>query len=398
LYLYNHYSSKLSETDLEMVKNIPPGGNWKNIPESIPSKRLERIRTDYELGKGSRSTYYGRLTWDKPSYTITTYFNRPGNGCFIHPEQNRLLSLREGARLQTFPDNFRFLGSNTSIYTQIGNAVPPILAYQIARLFDDYIENKTTIDLFCGAGGLSLGFHLNQWNILGAVDNNQNALKTYNYNFGNIGEQLDLSDNEARKNYIDNLKKKIGDTKIGLIVGGPPCQGFSTAGNKRFIEDPRNHLFKAYFSFFEAFNPEGFIMENVPGLLSMEKGGVLNSIIKTFEGAGYNITLLKLNASKYAVPQIRKRIFIIGIKKNVIVSPPQEILPTESLFNESYNLVTVKDAIYGLPEVNPGEQFPDDKDVSIISNGALNSFLTGKIGIDEYLNLISEEKRIKEFA
>src|SRR3990167_2201890 len=134
----NHYSATLSSIDLQMVQNVPPGGNWKNIPTSIPSKRLEQIRHSYQNGGGSRSTYYGRLVASKPSYTISTYFNRPGNGCFIHydSKQNRLISQREAARLQGFPDNFEFIGSKTNVNKQIGNAVPVILAYQIAKHID----------------------------------------------------------------------------------------------------------------------------------------------------------------------------------------------------------------------------------------------------------------------
>src|ERR1043165_3606815 len=109
----NHFSAKLSDLDLRMVREIPPGGNWKNIPVSVPSKRLEQIRQGFKEGKGSRSTYYGRLSPSKPSYTISTYVNRPGNGCFVHydPKQQRVISQREAARLQTFPDDFAFTGS-----------------------------------------------------------------------------------------------------------------------------------------------------------------------------------------------------------------------------------------------------------------------------------------------
>src|SRR3989339_681857 len=103
--LYNHVTYSLSSLDLKMVESIPQGGNWKNIPLHIPSKRLERIRTT-----GGRTTLYGRLKWDKPSYTISTYFNRPGNGSYIHPVENRVLSAREAARIQSFPDNYIFCG------------------------------------------------------------------------------------------------------------------------------------------------------------------------------------------------------------------------------------------------------------------------------------------------
>ena len=111
----NHYSARLSELDLAMAIHIPPGGNWKNIPTSIPSQRLAQIRESYAKGGGSRSTYYGRLRPDAPAYTINTYFGRPGNGCHLHYDyaggQHRVISQREAARLQSFPDDFVFLGS-----------------------------------------------------------------------------------------------------------------------------------------------------------------------------------------------------------------------------------------------------------------------------------------------
>ena len=125
--IYNHISPKLSDLEKQMIKHIPPGGNWKNIPIEIPSKRLEQIRRN-----GGRTTYYGRLLDNKPSYTISTYFHRIGNGCNIHPTQNRIISIREAARLQSFNDNFVFYGSKNSIYKQIGNAVPPLMSEKIA--------------------------------------------------------------------------------------------------------------------------------------------------------------------------------------------------------------------------------------------------------------------------
>ena len=96
---------------------------------------LTRIRHEAARGGGSRSTYYGRLRWDEPSYTIATYFNRPGNGCTIHPEADRMLTVREAARLQTFPDHVEFSGPARARHAQVGNAVPPLLAAQVARMF-----------------------------------------------------------------------------------------------------------------------------------------------------------------------------------------------------------------------------------------------------------------------
>src|SRR5229473_1299905 len=101
----NHYSPRLSEIDLMIVKHVPPGGNWKDVPQFVPSQRLAQIRVSYRNGEGSRSTYYGRLHPDAPSYTINTYISRPGNGCHIHYEQDRLISQREAERLQGLPDS-----------------------------------------------------------------------------------------------------------------------------------------------------------------------------------------------------------------------------------------------------------------------------------------------------
>ena len=104
--IYDHVSGCLSELDAEMVRAVPEGGNWRNLPENIHSARVRQIRQSAARGEGSRSTYYGRLQWDRPSYTVSTYFNRPGNGCFIHPSANRLITIREAARLQSFPDSY----------------------------------------------------------------------------------------------------------------------------------------------------------------------------------------------------------------------------------------------------------------------------------------------------
>lgn len=108
--IYDHAAGALSDLDREIVAAVPAGGNWRDLPETFASKRVEQIRRSAARGEGSRSTYYGRLRWDRPAYTISTYFNRPGNGCFIHPDAPRLLTVREAARLQSFPDAYRFFG------------------------------------------------------------------------------------------------------------------------------------------------------------------------------------------------------------------------------------------------------------------------------------------------
>ena len=179
----NHYSAKLSKLDLDVAVAVPPGGNWKNIPHDVPSKRIEQIRVSFAAGEGSRSTYYGRLHPARPAYTINTYFNRPGNGCHLHYDyaggQHRVLSEREAARLQSFPDRFAFVGAHLSVQKQIGNAVPPLLAFQIARTLPVVGQY---VDLFSGAGGLSLGFRWAGWEPIVANDIENNFLESYRRN------------------------------------------------------------------------------------------------------------------------------------------------------------------------------------------------------------------------
>ena len=224
--LLNHIAPKFSELEKQMVKHIPPGGNWKDIPESVPSQRLAQIRRN----GGGRTTYYGRLRWDKPSYTISTYFNRIGNGCFIHPEQARLISIREGARLQSFVDSYEFAGSKGSIYKQIGNAVPPLLAYAIATALKKHTSKSDMIDLFCGAGGLSEGFRIAGFNPVSCIEIDKNFHESYMQNLKPkkpasfiCGDICDAGN-----------KKKIAESasthSVDVITGGPPCQGFSLAG------------------------------------------------------------------------------------------------------------------------------------------------------------------------
>ena len=344
--LYNHISPKLSDLEWEMAKHISPGGNWQDIPVYLPSKRLEQIRRS-----GGRTTYYGRLRYDRPSYTITTYFNRLGNSSNLHPNQQRMISIREGARLQSFKDDFIFYGSKSSQYKQIGNAVPTLLARAVAETILPHINNKSMIDLFSGAGGMSEGFTMEGFRVIGSNEVEKHFFETYkqNYSTNDNENSLVLGDitEPIIKRKIVNLKNKVNN--VGLVIGGPPCQGFSYAGWRK-PNDKRNQLFKDFVEIVKELRPEGFVMENVPGILTMRKGEAINEIVNTFESIGYYVNEpFKLSAEEYGVPQKRKRVFIVGTLKNVVIDPPKKLFSStdESLPNP----VTVKEAIGGLPKI-----------------------------------------------
>lgn len=356
----NHYSAKLSDLDLAMVVHIPPGGNWKNIPTSIPSQRLVQIRESYAQGKGSRSTYYGRLHPDAPAYTINTYFNRPGNGCHLHYDyaggQHRVISQREAARLQSFPDNFCFLGSRTAINTQIGNAVPPLLAYQIALHLG---SPGMFVDIFSGAGGLALGFKWAGWQPIVANDIERIALETYAKNIDSSVIVGDIRDDQVFSKIVSLAvagRQSKPDSKL-FVLGGPPCQGFSTAGNARSMQDERNSLFKNYQQIIEAINPDGFVFENVMGLLSMENGLVFQQIKTALESVTDNLSTWKVDTANYGIPQRRKRVILIGLQQEKQPIPP----PTPVCDSDGSGLlglspvVRVDEAISDLPPLEAGQ-------------------------------------------
>jgi DNA (cytosine-5)-methyltransferase 1 len=125
----NHRMPYMSKKDLEIIYAAHPGGNFMDVPDEIATKRILNFKAS-----GGRTTTYGRLDPDRPAYTINTNFSRPNVGCNIHYEQDRLITVREGLRLQSFPDWFSVLvSSKRSGYVQVGNAVPPLLAAAVAR-------------------------------------------------------------------------------------------------------------------------------------------------------------------------------------------------------------------------------------------------------------------------
>ena len=131
-----HITPYASEKDKELMEHIPPGGNYQDVPDSTATKRILNFKKT-----GGRTTTYGRLSKDMPAYTLNTHFNRLNVGCNIHYDKKRLISLREGLRLQSFPDDFEVISSNKrNYYVQIGNAVPPMLGKAWAEHLKAYFE------------------------------------------------------------------------------------------------------------------------------------------------------------------------------------------------------------------------------------------------------------------
>lgn len=317
--VFDHESGTLSPLDREVVRQVPPGGNWRNLPEDFPSARVRQIRESAARGEGSRSTYYGRLAWDRPSYTISTYFTRPGNGSFIHPELPRLLTVREAARLQGFPDRVRFHGSIRQKCMQVGNAVPPLLAYQLGLT----IPAGTVVDLFAGAGGVGLGLDWAGHHVLASVDNNPNACRTLvdSNGPGHLVLERDLGDTAQLDDVVARVSQRLDGEQLGLLAGGPPCQGFSTAGPCR-VDDPRNRLVLSFLRAVERLEPSQVLFENVLALRWRGKP-FLDELTERLDRLGYDVDVRTLHAEAYGVPQLRRRLVIRANAKGAGLPWPQ---------------------------------------------------------------------------
>ena len=206
------------------------------------------------------------------------------------------------------------------------------------------MEKYKYIDLFAGAGGMSLGFDKAGFENVLAVEYDECFAETYKFNFPD--HNLKVEDIKNISN--DEIKKIIGNNKIDVIIGGPPCQGFSIAGRigRNFIDDERNQLFKEFVRFVNVIKPKIFVMENVAALKTHNKGKTIEEIVNEFKNVGYTVKYDVLNAVNYGVPQQRRRIFIIGtLNENNKFEYPKK----------TNKYITIKEALKGLPELKSGE-------------------------------------------
>jgi DNA (cytosine-5)-methyltransferase 1 len=205
--------------------------------------------------------------------------------------------------------------------------------------FNDSMTRFRVIDLFAGAGGISLGFENANYQIDCAVEIVEVASETHRMNFPNTAVFCgDIED--------FNPSKFVPSNALNVVVGGPPCQGFSVAG-KRNPNDPRNRLFEQFVRVVRETQPDYFVMENVPGILTMSQGRVRDAILEAFVEAGYeNVSIAVLEAAAYGIPQIRSRAIFIGNKHGL---PNPFPAPTHTV--DQY--VSIESAISDLPSWDP---------------------------------------------
>lgn len=218
------------------------------------------------------------------------------------------------------------------------------------------------VDLFCGAGGLSIGFEMAGFEIVAGIDVEESFLKAFEKAHPNaVGINEDLKKDRVR----EMLKSRGVDVEnLQVVIGGPPCQGFSTAGN-RMIDDQRNVLVREFARAIDELKPRIFLMENVPGLASMKNGVgelAVDELLKVFKDMGYKTYLNTLTAADYGIPQLRKRLFFVGIRDDIKQSfswPKRTHFPKDTLVSfgaEGSTYITVKEALSDLPAMRDGEE------------------------------------------
>ncbi len=208
--------------------------------------------------------------------------------------------------------------------------------------------NNITVSLFSGGGGLDLGFKKAGYNIVWAIDNNADAVNTYKRNIGNeiICDDITAVD-------INSIPK------ADIVIGGPPCQSFSLAG-KRNCDDARGRLVWRYLEIIKRISPKAFLFENVTGLVSAKDSQgnkILDGLLKTFAEIGYHITWHLVNAADYGVPQVRKRVIIVGLKNGIFEFPKVTHNPTGTGGKRKY--VSVKEALGDLPEAGKAKSISE---------------------------------------
>lgn len=362
-----HKAPNHTERILRRIAKTPPdGGDRRHLGEA------EQLECHSNLDNGDTPGFtdvYGRLRWDAPSVTITAKSSTPSCGRFLHPEQHRNISVREAAILQGFPQSFIFEGPLVHLYRQIGEAVPPLFARFLAWQVLDHLSPRhgncsdvlleawrrfgprravaecdeqvlKVVDAFCGAGGIALGFEAAGFETAYAFDADEDCVATFRKNVSPVAAQADVT----HSNIISKVNDAAGEGPL-VIVGGPPCQGFSQQ-RRGDDDDPRNNLVLRYADLALGLEtrPLAVVLENVTYLDSPRGREVLGEYIARLKSAGYEVFRHDLNSADFCVPQLRRRIIIVALREHLAVryAGPKPLT--------AHRWPTVGEALAGLPE------------------------------------------------
>jgi len=334
-------------------------------PEYAVAKVAARLRPGQSASREGKFFNLVRAPWDGPCPTIAkTHGQSASMAGLMHPTDMRRPTIPELARIGSFPDEFRFVGSFGEQWARIGNSVPPLFLRAIARhirgtdertpkmtyveLLDaawrDHLAPRepgapTVISLFAGCGGSSLGYSMAGFRELLAVEWDDNAVATFCLNFPEVpvyhGDIAALSVEDA----CGLAGMTVG--ALDVLDGSPPCQGFSMAG-KRDMDDDRNQLFREFTRLLAGLQPRAFVMENVSGMVKGKMRLIFVDILRELKACGYRVSARLLNAMYFGVPQSRQRLIFVGVREDLDGEPSHP--------RAAGRAVTVRQALLNVPE------------------------------------------------
>jgi DNA (cytosine-5)-methyltransferase 1 len=359
----NHTARRVGAEVQKRIDALKIGQKMQDLPEELWHDSFRFYVKHDPNRQGGPNLRMIRLDPNKPSLTVTGYiFNK-----FVHPYENRFITVREAARLQGFPDDLKFEGTLTSTQLQVGNAVPIPLAKAVFENLAHQAQSKgfenrplKAFSLFSGAGGMDIGAHLTGCiETRVTLDNWSDACATLRGFFGAgnqvMGKQrvcILEQDISTVENPLRLWQEASGEVvRPDIVYGGPPCQAFSQAGKQKGIQDCRGAMIFEFLRFVEYLKPSFFVMENVSNLKGIAGGKLYQDILEKMTDLGYNISVGLLVAADFGTPQLRRRLFFQGCRSDIgRVSLP---LPTHSPELELFNhlpYVTVSEALVSLPE------------------------------------------------
>lgn len=255
------------------------------------------------------------------------------------------------------------------------------------------------LDVFAGAGGFSLGFHLSgHYDIIGAIEMDKWAADTFSYNHPSAKVLVGDIQKYDRDFLLDSFPNKPD-----IILGGPPCQGFSIANkNSGDTTDPRNSLFKEFVRMGEIFEPQIMIMENVPNLIKSrtnDKKLVIDIIVQELQSLGYIVKYKILNATDYGVPQIRKRLIVVASKQRLESPFPIHTHSNDNMFSSAnMSIPTLWEAISDLPQIEAC-QGSEEMDYNSSPHNEFQSMLRGKSPkVFNHVAMKHSKRMIERFA
>lgn len=372
----NHEHLRHGDRVIARYRLVPEGGRMPPPSELPPEIRRKNFGNTYK-----------RLHRDRPSLTLV-----PGNNAFpIHPTLHRSLSAREAARLQTFPDSYMLVGNRAEQCRLVGNAVPVALARSIGESIKDFLtaalnshdtpinfsnnrENiamnytmsvpkfpkhtgLTAVSFFTGIGGMMLGFKNAGVEILSSYDLKKSVSRNLGENFPALQHhQMDIA-----KLTSGEVEDHCAGRNIDIVFGGPPCQGFSLFGRRRFVNtrehkpdhDARNELSLKFIELAIALAPRAIVMENVKGFTSTARkdSTYLADMEELLQRAGYEFKHRVVNCASYGVPQNRERFLLVAWKSGTTF-----LWPEPKHFSEpkpwQRRFVTVGDVISDLEDTS----------------------------------------------